>query len=98
MSSSSEHHSNASADAWEVIDVLAERKNSSGSKELLVVWKPTWILKSQMDQAGPSMQKWRKTALQGIIVKVPDEDSSMTDEANSAGIACAADSCSKRPR
>lgn len=57
---------------WEVIDILAER-TSAGVKELLVVWKPEWIAKCQMDQSGPAMQKWKSSALEQYSVKLPVE-------------------------
>ena len=72
-SASSAHVKLSSGDTsttWEVIDILAER-TSEGVKELLVVWKPEWIAKCQMDQSGPAMQKWQTSVLEKHVVKLP---------------------------
>lgn len=59
-----------SATNWEVIDILAERTTSAGIRELLVVWKPEWIAKSQIDRSGPVMKRWAASTLEKHIVKL----------------------------
>jgi hypothetical protein len=41
---------------WDVQDILAERTTLQGDSELLVVWKPSWIPKSNMEADGPMMR------------------------------------------
>ncbi len=58
-SSSIESTSNDSANLWDVQDILAERTSATtGRAELLVVWKPSWIPKSNMNRDGPVMRRF----------------------------------------
>ncbi len=43
---------------WDVQDILAECTTVLGGKELLVVWKTSWIPKRNMISDGPVMQRW----------------------------------------
>jgi hypothetical protein len=45
---------------WEVIDILAEREDAQGNREVLVVWKPSWIPKTQL-ALGPVAETWGMT-------------------------------------
>ena len=60
MTSVSTSDSDADAYDWEVQDILAER-TTKGSRELLVMWKPTWVALEQLDSDGPVYQAWRGT-------------------------------------
>jgi hypothetical protein len=60
---------------WDVQDILAERTSKrSGQRELLVVWKPTWIPKKNMIQDGPVMRrfseasKWKFASVAGDLI------------------------------
>jgi hypothetical protein len=58
-SSSIESTANDSAYLWDVQDILAERTSATtGRAELLVVWKPSWIPKSNMIRDGPVMRRF----------------------------------------
>jgi hypothetical protein len=43
---------------WDVQEILAERSSVVAGKELLVVWKTSWIPKRNMISDGPVMRKW----------------------------------------
>ena len=43
---------------WDVQEILAERTTFSGDHELLVVWKTSWIPKSNMLADGPVMRRF----------------------------------------
>jgi hypothetical protein len=43
-----------------VQEILAERTTSSGDHELLVVWKSSWIPKSNMLADGPVMRRFEE--------------------------------------
>ena len=43
---------------WDVQEILAERTTLSGDHELLVVWKTSWIPKSNMIADGPVMRRF----------------------------------------
>jgi len=60
MSSDNTSDSEADTYNWEVQDILAER-TVKGSREFLVMWKPTWVALDQMDSDGPVYQAWRCT-------------------------------------
>jgi|LauGreDrversion4_2_1035121.scaffolds.fasta_scaffold54171_4 hypothetical protein len=44
---------------WDVQEILAERSSVSGGRELLVVWKTSWIPKENMIADGPIMSRFR---------------------------------------
>jgi hypothetical protein len=43
---------------WTVQDIIAERKSLNGDRELLVVWKASWIPKENMED-GPVWRSFR---------------------------------------
>jgi hypothetical protein len=43
---------------WDVQEILAERTSITGENELLVVWKTSWIPKSNMIPDGPVMMRF----------------------------------------
>ena len=43
---------------WDVQEILAERTTVLGDRELLVVWKTSWIPKNNMIEDGPELRKW----------------------------------------
>jgi hypothetical protein len=88
-SSESEHDSDGCL--WDVQEVLAERSSISGENELLVVWKPSWIPKSNMMPDGPVMKrfrgerKWRFDSAAGNLqIPVQDGTTLMHDCATAA--------------
>ena len=46
---------------WDVQEILAERTTVLGGKELLVVWKTSWIPQCNMIPDGPAKRRWNKT-------------------------------------
>jgi hypothetical protein len=54
--SASPSPSPSAGNIWDVQEILAERTTSSGDQELLVVWKTSWIPKSDMLADGPAMR------------------------------------------
>jgi hypothetical protein len=57
-SASSSESSPTPSNAWTVQDIIAERKSLNGDKELLVIWKPSWIPKENMAD-GPVWRSFR---------------------------------------
>jgi hypothetical protein len=61
--SASESPSSVSSDGglqiWDVQDILAERTSVAGRKELLVLWKPSWIPHSDVLPDSPVMRRFR---------------------------------------
>jgi hypothetical protein len=61
--STSESPSSVSSDGglqiWDVQDILAERTTVAGRKELLVLWKPSWIPLSDVLPDCPVMRRFR---------------------------------------
>lgn len=45
---------------WTVQDILAERRMANGESEVLVVWKPSWIPKSNMNDDGAVMRAFKE--------------------------------------
>jgi hypothetical protein len=45
---------------WEVAEILAERTSIGGEKELLVVWKTSWVPKKSMMADGPVMRQFEE--------------------------------------
>ena len=60
MTSVNASDSDPDAYNWEVQDILAER-TVKGDREVLVMWKPTWIAVTQLDAYGPVYQAWMRT-------------------------------------
>ena len=60
MTSANLSDSDPDAYSWEVQDILAER-TVKGDREVLVIWKPTWIAVNQLDKDGPVYQAWKGT-------------------------------------
>lgn len=60
MTSANSSDSDPDAYNWEVLDILAER-TVNGDREVLVIWKPTWIAVNQLDPDGPVYQAWHGT-------------------------------------
>ena len=60
MTSVNSSDSDPDAYNWEVQDILAER-TVKGDREVLVMWKPTWIAVNQLDTDGPVYQAWKGT-------------------------------------
>ena len=58
---------------WEVLDILAQRTTAKGDAEFLVMWKPTWTLKSQLAK-GPVVEQWMKTPLRAQAVRLRECD------------------------
>jgi hypothetical protein len=58
--SSSESPPSIEGNLWDVQDILAERETADGESEVLVVWKPSWIPKINMQHDGPVMRSFRK--------------------------------------
>ena len=58
---------------WDIQEILAERTSTRGEKELLIVWKTSWIPKEQMIANGPVMRrymearKWNFETTFGVI-------------------------------
>ena len=50
------------AHLWDVQEILAERTAISGEKELLVVWKTSWIPAKNMIADGPVMRRFSEAA------------------------------------
>jgi hypothetical protein len=50
--------SSSEAVMWDVAEILAERTSVSGENEVLVVWKPSWIPKSNLQSDGPVLQQY----------------------------------------
>ena len=46
---------------WQVQEILAERTSMGGQKELLVVWKTSWIPKENLMSDGPVMRQFTET-------------------------------------
>ena len=46
---------------WDVQDILAERRTANGESEVLVLWKPSWIPKDNMQSDGPVMRRFRQS-------------------------------------
>ena len=57
-SSTSPSSSPSASYFWDVQEILAERTTFSGDHELLVVWKTSWIPKSNMLADGPVMRRF----------------------------------------
>lgn len=45
---------------WEVLDILGQRSGSNGIVEVLVMWKASWIPKSNL-QPGTALANWDDT-------------------------------------
>jgi hypothetical protein len=44
---------------WHVQEILAERVSMGGAKELLVVWKTSWVPKENVMADGPVMRQFK---------------------------------------
>jgi hypothetical protein len=82
---------------WDVQEILAERTSISGENELLVVWKTSWIPRSNMDADGPVMRRFEKapkcrfsTAAGSMRIILPVEPGTVLAQ-ECATIAAAAD-------
>lgn len=66
---------------WDVQDILAERTTLQGDSELLVVWKASWIPKSNMEADGPMLRVFdtapkivfRNTVVRSLRIFLPVE-------------------------
>ena len=74
-SASIESSASDSGYLWDVQEILAERTSgTSGHRELLVVWKPSWIPKCNMIRDGPVMRrfteerKWKFVSAAGDLL------------------------------
>ena len=45
---------------WEVLDILGQRTGADGKAEVLVMWKATWIPRSEL-APGPMLRAWVDT-------------------------------------
>jgi len=57
--SSSPASSESDGYIWHVQEILAERESMGGAKELLVVWKTSWIPKENVMADGPVMRQFK---------------------------------------
>jgi hypothetical protein len=75
MSSSSASSTSEGGDQfhWEVLDILAQRTTPQGDAEFLVMWKPSWVLKSQLAK-GPVVDQWKQTPLRAQAVRLRASD------------------------
>jgi hypothetical protein len=70
---------------WDVQEILAERTSVSGERELLVIWKTTWIPKRNMIPDGPIMRrfnearKWTFVSSAGVLI-LPVEPGTMLEQ------------------
>jgi hypothetical protein len=85
---------NDSANLWDVQDILAERTSSTtGQRELLVVWKPSWIPKTNMIRDGPVMRryteanKWKWVSDAGDLIVPVEPGTTLQQDCDTA---CAA--------
>ena len=94
MSSSSASSTSDGGDQfrWEVLDILAQRTTRQGDAEFLVLWKPSWILKSQLAK-GPVVDQWKQTPLRAQAVRLR-----ACDVPIDASSEPASDTLGKRPR
>ncbi len=59
---------------WDVQEILAERTSITGTNEVLVVWKTSWIPKANMIADGPVMnrfegeRKWKFVSSAGTLL------------------------------
>ena len=51
---------NTDGNLWDVAEILAERTTVTGDLELLVVWKCSWIPKSNMMADGPVLRRFEE--------------------------------------
>jgi len=82
---SSRSSSPAPSNTWTVQDIIAERKSLNGDRELLVVWKPSWIPKENMED-GPVWRSFRDaqrcqfSCAAGSIIVPVEVGSSLADD------------------
>jgi hypothetical protein len=64
--------SSSDGEMWDVAEILAERTSVSGENEVLVLWKPSWIPKSNLSE-GPILElysdsyKWKFSSASGAM-------------------------------
>lgn len=64
----------SNAQLWDVQEILAERTSISGEREVLVVWKCSWIPKSNLMEDGPVLRrynesrKWTYVSTAGAVI------------------------------
>ena len=92
-----ESTSTDSAYLWDVQDILAERVSiNTGQRELLVVWKPSWIPNRNMIRDGPVMRrfteatKWKWVSGIGDLILPVEPGTTLGQECHTACAAAAA--------
>jgi hypothetical protein len=90
-SSSIESSASDSAYLWDVQEILAERTSAiTGRAELLVVWKPSWIPKSNMIRDGPVMRrfteayKWTWGSVAGDLILPVEPGTTLQQDCDTA--------------
>jgi len=60
MADSESSASDSFPQMWEVLDILGQRTGKDGQAEVLVIWKATWIPRSELAD-GPMLRAWLST-------------------------------------